>query len=191
MKTREMMTPEPACCVPSDNAVTAAMLMKSQNVGSIPVVDNRMDRKLIGIVTDRDLVVRIVAEQRDYYNSRIEDVMSRDLVTCRPNDDYDDVLDAMAKRQVRRVPVVDDQYRLVGIVAQADVARQSPKPEEVADVVEEISNPAVHGDAGRGKGIGKKSLLVAGGLGLGAGLLYMIDPRWARRAGADVAGAFK
>jgi CBS domain-containing protein len=170
------MTSDPAYCVPEDNVVRAAMLMKQHNVGSIPVVSSRGDMKLEGIVTDRDLTLRVVAEQRDYYKTTISDVMTDDLVTCRQSDDYEAVVKAMAKQQIRRVPVVDSQERLVGIISQADVALAAGKS-DVAHTVSAISEPAsVHAASG-GPGLGMASLMIAGGLGLGAGLLYILDAK--------------
>src|SRR5207302_665385 len=129
-------------------------------------------------------------EQRESYGTQVGDVMSKDIVTCQADDDYEEMLDAMKKRQIRRVPVVDAAKRLVGIIAQADVAREAPQPKEVAEVLERISQPDETGDgdvcAAR---YTKTSLLVAGGLGIGAGLIYLLNPRWARRAKETVASA--
>lgn len=184
MTCRELMTPDPACCTPSDTVVTAAMIMKSHNVGSVPVVSDRQSMNVTGMITDRDIAMRVVAEQRDYYNTRVEDVMSRDVVTCRTDDDYDDVIKAMKKHQIRRIPVVDSDKRLLGIIAQADVARSASASEDVGEMVGEISEPAAeeYGHNGQGLGYTKAGLLIAGGLGLGAGLIYLLDPRWARPA---------
>jgi CBS domain-containing protein len=168
MKCKDLMTRDPASCLPSDSVVTAAMLMKTQNVGAVPVVADRGSLRLVGIITDRDLALRVVAEQRDYYNARVEDVMSRKPAVCRPRDDHDNVLDLMAKEQIRRVPVVDDEGRLVGIIAQADVARHT-KSKEAGEVVEQISEAASRSTAKKGK----TGLMIAGGLGLGAALVYL------------------
>jgi CBS domain-containing protein len=168
MKCKDLMTRNPASCLPTDSVVTAAMLMKTQNVGAVPVVADRGSRRLIGIITDRDLALRVVAEQREYYNARVEDVMSRKPAVCRPQDDHDEALDLMSKEQIRRVPVVDDDGRLVGIIAQADVARHA-KSKEAGEVVEQISEPAAHSVAKKST----TSLMIAGGLGLGAALVYL------------------
>lgn len=185
MTCSQLMTSDPACCVLDDSVVSAAMLMKIHNIGSVPVISDRTERKVAGIVTDRDLTVRVVAEQRDYYRTKVSEVMSTDLVTCRASDDYDEVIAAMAKRQIRRVPVVDKDGRLAGIISQADVAR-SADPREVAEVVEQISEPASE-HAAKASGLANSTLMmIAGGLGLGAGLAYLIDPRWARAATQQV-----
>lgn len=174
MTCRELMTSDPPFCVPEDNVVCAAMLMKQHDVGSIPVVADRISMKLTGIVTDRDLVLRVVAEQRDYYSTRVAEVVSEDLVTCRESDDSDKVLAAMEKRQVGRIPVVDSNERLLGIISQAPVA-PSTQSRDVASAVGAISEPESMADGG--SGFTKAGLMVAGGLGLGAGLLYLIRQR--------------
>lgn len=185
MTCKDLMTHDPAFCVPEDNAVRVAMLMKHHNIGSIPVVKDRATMKLDGIVTDRDLTVRVVAEQRDYYNTHISDVMSTDLVTCKPTDDYEDVVKAMTRKQIRRVPVVDSDNRLLGIISQADVARKADA-EETGRAVEAISEPSSRDSEDDGGAFAKTTLLLAGGLGLGAALFYLIDPERARQAGQQL-----
>src|ERR1700681_4509480 len=88
MTCRDLMTSDPACCVPRDTVVTAAMIMKNHNVGSVPVVLDRELMRVVGMITDRDITLRVVADQRDYYNTHVEDVMSKDVVMCRVDDDY-------------------------------------------------------------------------------------------------------
>jgi len=185
MTCRELMTPAPSCCEPADNVVSAAMIMKNYDIGSVPVVLDRASMRVVGMVTDRDLTLRVVAEQRDYYNTRVEDVMSKDVITCSTDDDYNEVIEAMKEHQIRRIPVVDSAKRLVGIIAVADVARESEIAEDVGVVVEEISKPAPEPEIvrdGHAANYAKAGLLLAGGLGVGAGLIYLLDPRWARRA---------
>jgi CBS domain-containing protein len=115
--------------------------MRDQDVGSIPVVERTDQKKLVGIVTDRDLVLRILAETRDPESTAVEAVMTKSLATCSPDDDIQACLDAMERLQVRRLPVVDNQGRLVGIIAQADIALRFGKPDRTASVVQEISRP--------------------------------------------------
>lgn len=181
------MTWDPAFVVPEDSAVTAAMLMKNHNIGSVPVVSDRIDRELVGIITDRDLTIRVVAEQRDYYRTRVSDVMSKDLVACHVDDDRDEVISAMAKRQIRRVPVVTKHNRLVGIISQADLAG-SLKPRILGQLVEEVSEPASEHDKG---GLTSTLLMAAGGLGLGMGLVYLINPEWARETTQQIVGQIR
>jgi CBS domain-containing protein len=133
-QVRNVMTQNPTSCDPSTTAVEAAKVMASEDVGSVPVVK---DGRLVGLVTDRDLVVRLLAEGRDPNSATLGEIASSDLETVSPDDDLDTVLRKMASSQVRRLPVVEGD-QLVGIVAQADVARQGDDS-ETGQVVEEIS----------------------------------------------------
>ncbi len=135
----EVMTREIVCCLPEDSVEHAAMLMKAEDVGPIPVVDSQAGRKLIGIVTDRDLVMKVIAEGFDPKITRVGDVMTVDPVTCHEDDNIDDAVDLMSEHQVRRIPVIDDDGRIVGIIAQADVATRVSKSKKTGDVVEKIS----------------------------------------------------
>ena len=144
MKCIDVLTRDPVCCLPDDTVEQAARLMKKEDVGPIPVIENRQSKKLLGIVTDRDLAVKVVAEGRDNKKTKVEEIMTRNPITCHPNDDLQVALDAMAQHQIRRVPVVDDQGRISGIIAQADVATRTDDPERTADVVEEISRSSIH-----------------------------------------------
>lgn len=140
-KCSEVMTREPACCEPGDSIVRAASLMKQEDVGSLPVVDSHEDRKLIGIVTDRDLVVRVLAEGNQVDRATVRDAMSSDPSACRETDDVERAVQLMAERQVRRMPIVDGQGRLVGIIAQADVATRVNRDQQTGEMVEAISEP--------------------------------------------------
>jgi CBS domain-containing protein len=131
---RDLMTSNPTTCDSSATVADAAKLMAKEDVGPIPVIDG--DR-LVGLVTDRDIVVRVVAEGRDPSSTKLTDIVSSDLKTVSPNDDLDTALQTMASAQVRRLPVVEDG-RLVGIVAQADVARKG-EDTRTGEVVEQIS----------------------------------------------------
>ncbi len=144
-KCGDVMTRDPACCLPADTAERAAQLMKSEDVGPVPVVSDHQTKRLVGIVTDRDLALKVVAEARDARVTRVEDVMTRGVVACRAEDAVQEALDAMAEHQVRRIPVVDTDDRIVGIIAQADVATRTGEPERMAEVVEEISRSSAAG----------------------------------------------
>jgi len=133
-QVRNVMTQNPMSCDPSTTAVEAAKVMASEDVGSVPVVK---DSRLVGLVTDRDLVVRVLAEGRDPNSTTVGEIASSDLETVSPDDDLDAALRKMASSKVRRLPVVEGD-QLVGIVAQADVARQGDDS-ETGRVVEEIS----------------------------------------------------
>lgn len=140
MKTcEEVMTPNPVCCLPSDNVKLVAELMKSKNVGPLPVIDNHETQKLIGIITDRDLAMKIVGEGLDPRSTRVEAVMTRKVLTCRADDDLQRALDAMSEHQVRRIVVVDGSNKVLGIISQADVATRVDQPEKTAEMVKDIS----------------------------------------------------
>jgi len=138
-KCNEVMTKNPVCCLPDDMVVKVAQLMKRENIGPIPVIENEQTQKLVGIVTDRDLALKIVAEGRDAKSTKVETVMTRKVVTCQAEDDLQKALDAMAEHQLRRIPVVDHDNKIVGIIAQADVATRVNQPEKTAAMVKGIS----------------------------------------------------
>jgi CBS domain-containing protein len=133
-QVRDVMTQNPTSCDPSATVVDAAKVMASEDVGSVPVVK---DGRLAGVVTDRDIVVRVLAESRDPNSTTVGEIASSDLETVSPDDDLNTALRKMASSKVRRLPVVDGD-ELVGIVAQADVARQG-NDSKTGQVVEEIS----------------------------------------------------
>ena len=138
-KCNEVMTKNPVCCRPDDMVTKVAQLMQSENIGSIPVIENERTQKLVGIVTDRDLVLKIIAKGHDVKSTKVGAVMTRQVVTCRAGDDLQLALDAMAEHQLRRIPIVDNDDRIIGIIAQADVATRVNLPEETATMVKEIS----------------------------------------------------
>jgi CBS domain-containing protein len=138
-KCDEVMTKNPVCCLPDDMVVKVAQLMKRENIGPIPVIENDETRKLVGIVTDRDLALKIVAEGRDAKSTKVEAVMTHEVVTCRADDDLQRALDAMSEHQLRRIPIVDNDNKIVGIISQADVATRVDQPEKTAEMVKEIS----------------------------------------------------
>ena len=120
-KVREVMTDRPRCVTPETPISEAARLMKSDDVGSLPILEGE---RLAGIVTDRDIVLQAIAEEKDPRGMPVREVASRELVTIGPEEDLSEALKLMASHQVRRIPVVDEDSRLVGIVAQADIARE-------------------------------------------------------------------
>jgi CBS domain-containing protein len=133
-RIQELMTVKPRTVKTGDSVVDAAKLMRGEDAGIAPIVDG--DR-LVGVVTDRDIAIRVVAEGKDPSTTKVEEIASRNLVTVEPGQDLDDALRLMAQHQVRRLPVVDDG-KLVGIVAQADVAKHADA-KRTGKVVEEIS----------------------------------------------------
>jgi CBS domain-containing protein len=134
-KVREVMTDRPRCVTPETPVSEVARLMKSEDVGSLPILDG--DR-LIGIVTDRDIVLQAVAEEKDPRGMPVREVASQDLVTVGQDEDLSEALNRMASNQVRRIPVVDEDDRLVGIVTQADVAREA-KDKDSGQMLQDIS----------------------------------------------------
>ena len=132
---RDAMTSNPRGVDTSTSVVEAARLMKSEDVGPLPVVEGE---RLVGMVTDRDIVLRVVAEGKDPQSSTVGEIASRDLVTVDPQQDLDEALRLMAQHQVRRLPVVEEGGRLVGILAQADIAREGDDA-QTGQVVQEIS----------------------------------------------------
>lgn len=133
---RDAMTSNPREVETSTSVVEAAKLMKSEDVGSLPVTE---DGRLIGMVTDRDIAIRVVAEGNDPQSVTVGEVASRDVVTVDPQQGLDEALRLMAKHQVRRLPVVEEDGRLVGILAQADVA-QAGDDAKTGQMVQEISD---------------------------------------------------
>jgi len=132
---RELMTKNPSSLESGSSAMDAARLMRDQDVGIVPVVEGE---KLIGTVTDRDIATRVVAEGKSPESTTVGEIASRELVTIDPQQDLDEALRLMARHQVRRLPVVEEDGKIVGIVAQADIAR-SASDEQTGDLVEDIS----------------------------------------------------
>jgi len=144
MKTcEEIMTPNPICCLPIDDVRKVAEIMLRENLGPIPVIDNDQTRKLVGILTDRDLVLKVIAEGRDPEKTKVETVMTRKVVSCRADDDVQKAIDSMSAHQIRRVIVVDEVNKILGIISQADVATRVYQPQKTAELVKEISQPNV------------------------------------------------
>ena len=142
-KVREVMTDNPRCVTPETPVSEAARLMKSEDVGSLPILDGE---RLTGIVTDRDIVLQAVAEEKDPRGMPVREVASRDLVTVGQDEDLSEALKRMASHQIRRIPVVDEDDRLVGIVTQADVAREAKDKDSgqmLADISQTPTGPRV------------------------------------------------
>jgi CBS domain-containing protein len=133
---RDVMTENPASIGASASVVEAARLMREAHIGSLPITD---DEKVVGIITDRDITTRVVAEAADPTTTSVGDVYSRDLISVEPDHDLEEALELMARHQVRRLPVVENG-RLVGMVAQADIALKDK--ERTGDLVGAISEPS-------------------------------------------------
>jgi CBS domain-containing protein len=132
---RDIMTPNPRSVESNASVVDAARIMRDEDVGIVPVVEG--DR-LVGTVTDRDIAIRVVAEGKNPESTTAGEVASRELVTIDPQQDLDEALRLMARHQVRRLPVVEEDGKLVGVVAQADIAKHA-SDEQTGDLVEDIS----------------------------------------------------
>src|SRR5690242_218344 len=168
LRCRDIMTKDLAVATRDTRLVQIALMMKQEDTGVIPVVDydvmsgngrtddndrdrdrddrrdDRRDRaysrgKLVGLITDRDIVVRAVADGKDAANTRAEDIMSVDVKTARPNDRVVDVIRMMASKQVRRIPVVNENGYLLGMISMGDVALETHDDRELAEALEEIS----------------------------------------------------
>ena len=138
MKVREVMSSNPVCCVPTDSAERVAKAMLDNDVGSLPVVVDQQSRKLVGMITDRDLCCGVIAAGLDPKKTTIEKFVSTNPTSCRDGENLDACEHSMQERRVRRVPVVDGEGVCIGIVAQADLALRD-KPEKVSNTVAAIS----------------------------------------------------
>ena len=142
MKVSDIMTPDPACCLRETLAGEAAGLMRQYDCGAIPVVESMDRRKLVGIVTDRDLAVRGLAQGKGP-DAAVRELMTERPLFADPDDEIETVREVMIREQVRRVPVATPDGTLVGIIAQADLAREdaAASDREVGRIVEAISEP--------------------------------------------------
>jgi len=140
MKVREVMTSNPVCCASGDTAQKVAQILRDHDIGSVPVVADQESRKLVGMITDRDICCSVVADGLDPKTTTIENYISADPVTCRDGENLDECERAMQEHQIRRIPVVDGEGQCIGIVSQADLVLKD-KPENVSKTVAEISKP--------------------------------------------------
>jgi CBS domain-containing protein len=137
----EIMTRDPACCTPDGGLKEVAQMMKDCDCGAIPVVDNMGNKKPIGIITDRDITIRAVAEGKNPLELRVADCMTPGVATVSLDEKLDECLEKMETNKIRRIIVVDSDGRCCGIVAQADIARSGDK-KKTGEVVQEVSQPA-------------------------------------------------
>ena len=142
MKAREIMTEYPHAVTPSDPLSHAAALMRDGDVGFLPVVDDRTSRRLVGVITDRDITIRHVADAHNDECVIKQHMTAERLATVGPDADTREVHQLMRERQVRRIPVVDSEGHILGVIAQADVATKEQRDSETGDLVEKISEPA-------------------------------------------------
>jgi CBS domain-containing protein len=137
-KSREIMTANPVACRVTDPIVGVADTMRKQDIGSLPVVDDR-DKRLVGMVTDRDIVMKIVAAGTDVRSATVKDAMTPNPVCVRQDEEVDEAVHMMSQRRVRRLPVVDTDGKLVGIISQADIATRAHQERTTGELVEAIS----------------------------------------------------
>jgi CBS domain-containing protein len=141
MKINDIMTKNPSFVTAGTSVREAAQLMLKEDIGIVPVVDDANCNHLVGVITDRDIAVRCVADGKDG-SVRVRDCMTANkLSTCRENDDVDRAMEAMRAEQVRRIPIVDERGSLIGIVAQADIVRKATNDAKTASTIEQISQP--------------------------------------------------
>jgi len=141
MKAQDIMSKNPTCVTPDTTLVDAARLMKDENIGIVPVVESESSKRLVGVVTDRDIAVRAVAEGRDGNSTSVGHIMSSNVRTGTTTDSVNDVMDLMGREQIRRVPIVDDRGTLVGIISQADIVLEAKDDKRAEKTVEQISQP--------------------------------------------------
>ena len=139
MKVKDIMTSNPVSVTPETPLHLAARMMKQHDVGIIPVVEREGSKQLVGVITDRDIAIRCVAEGHDSSKCPVREAMTSDVQTARADDDVDSVMRLMGKEQVRRIPIVDERGGLVGIVAQADIVREADDENLAEETVEKIS----------------------------------------------------
>jgi CBS domain-containing protein len=134
---RDVMSPNPTTVNETEMLDKVAQLMKREDTGVIPVCDS--SKKVIGMVTDRDIVVRVVADGGNPSSTAVKQIMSKDVTCVRENDSLDSIFKVMSEKQIRRVPVVNEREEIVGIIAQADLATRSEHDRKLGETVEQIS----------------------------------------------------
>lgn len=141
MKVSEIMTPNPAWCTPDTSLRDVAQRMIDHDCGQIPVVESEQNRRPVGVVTDRDIVMRAIAKGKDAERLTVRDVMSSPAITVTPDTRLEECCRTLEDGKVRRVPVVDERGQLCGMVSQADIAQFAPE-RVTAEVVRTVSQPA-------------------------------------------------
>lgn len=142
MNIESIMTKQPLCCSPAATVQDVARMMRENDVGAIPVISDLVSKKLVGIITDRDLCISAMADGKDPRNTTIADYFTKTVVTCAPEDTLEACEQKMKQHRIRRIPVVDKENSCIGIVVQADLARVD-RPESFQALMAEISRPNV------------------------------------------------
>jgi CBS domain-containing protein len=141
MKVSEIMTAAPTCCCKDEKVQKAANIMLDLNVGIVPIVESETDETLVGLVTDRDLCLRVVALGFDPATTALESCMSEEIISCQADDNVEKVVALMQKHQIRRIPIIDSENHIQGIVSLADVTVRAHE-QDIAETITEISEPA-------------------------------------------------
>ena len=150
VRVNEVMTVNPTCCIPSDSARMAATIMRDLDTGIVPIIENGANRKLLGVVTDRDLCIGLlcgkeIGQTAELHpaETAVEKCMTTNVISCKPGDSLEKALDLMKENQVRRILVVDDKDVVKGIVSMADLfLRANVPPKETSVTLETISQPS-------------------------------------------------
>jgi CBS domain-containing protein len=140
MKVKDIMTSNVECVSPEDTLQEAALKMKEMEIGPLPVCDRL---HIVGMLTDRDIAIRGVAEGRDPRSTKVSDVMTREVIRCFEDEEVEEAERLMQSRQVRRILVVNRDERLVGIVSLGDLAAEAGNPQRVGEVLQDVSEPAM------------------------------------------------
>ncbi len=146
-EVQDVMSKNPVCCTADQAVQEVAKALRDQNIGSVPVVADLQSRRLQGVVTDRDLCCTVIADGKDPKTTKVSESMSRNPVACNPQDSLEECLKLMQQHKIRRVPIVDEQNRVIGIIAQADVS-VAAEPEKVHKTIAEISKAPAQQPAG-------------------------------------------
>lgn len=140
-KCHDIMTKDPVCCLATDTALHTARLMKKHDIGIVPIVENRKNKKLLGVVTDRDLALRVVAKGLDPAETAVARAMSKPAIVCSPDDAWTKALDLMEQHRIKRVLITDVSQRVVGVIAGSDVALRLRNEQKTGEVVAAIAQP--------------------------------------------------
>lgn len=132
-----IMTAKPHCCLPVSTAYEAASVMETEDCGIVPVINN--EGQCVGVVTDRDLCLKVILERRDPDKTKLQEIMTYNPIICHPDDSLEDVLSKMEKRMVRRIPVVDERNQCIGIISEADIALKEEDKSKVSEFVKAVS----------------------------------------------------
>ena len=152
MKTEEIMTANPNWCIPQDVATQAARIMKEKDVGVVPVIKSSADRTVVGVVTDRDLCLGVLAADTYPNAVPVQDCMTTNIVACRPDDDVQLAAALMQANQVRRIPVIDHQGMLQGMISTADICQRANLPSEITHrLLQKVTEPTEFASKPRAK----------------------------------------